>query len=85
MQIGMTKKIQSMSNIVEYTRQLPFQPEQKMFKAKWRNQEYHSDNIVNIEEWLQDKIDNVDYYDRLDVVQDKAINSFFDGTNTSKD
>ena len=85
MQIGMTKKIQSMSNIVEYTRKLPFQPEQKMFKAKWRNQEYHSDNVVNIEEWLQDKIDNVDYYDRLDVAQHKAINSFFDGTNTSKD
>jgi len=55
-----------------------------MFKAKWRNQEYHSNNIVNIEEWLQDKIDNVDYYDRLEVAQDKAINSFFDGT-TSKD
>ena len=74
-----------MSDIVEYTRKLPFQPEQKMFKAKWRNQEYHSNDRVNIEEWLQDKIDNVDYYDRLEVAQDKAINSFFDGTNTSKD
>lgn len=83
MQIGMTKKIQSMSNIVEYTRKLPFQPEQKMFKAKWRNQEYHSDNIVNIEEWLQDKIDNVDYYDRLEVAQDKAMTSFIEET-TSK-
>lgn len=77
--------MKSMSDIIEYTRKLPFQPEQKMFKAKWRNQEYHSNDRVNIEEWLQDKIDNVDYYDRLEVAQDKAINSFFEGTNTSKD
>lgn len=77
--------MKSMSDIIEYARKLPFQPEQKMFKAKWRNQEYHSNDRVNIEEWLQDKIDNIGYYDRLEVAQDKAINSFFDGTNTSKD
>jgi len=74
-----------MSSIVEYTRQRPFEPEQKMFKVRWRNQEYHSDDRANIEEWLQHKLDNIDYYDRVEAAQDKAMTSFFEGTNTSKD
>lgn len=69
--------------IIEYTRNVPF--EQKMFKAKWRTQEYHSDSRDKIVMWLQDKIDNADYYDNLEILQDRAMKSFFEGTNTSKD
>ncbi len=75
----------SMEDIIEYTRKLPFEPEQTMYKAKWMNQEYHSGSIEDIQEWLNEKITNVEKYKAIREAEDKAIRSFFEGTLTSKD
>ncbi len=84
--IGITMRMKnSMEEIIEYTRKLPFEPEQTMYKAKWMNQEYHSDSRANIEEWLNEKITNVERYKAIREAEDKAITSFFEGTTTSKD
>ena len=49
------------------------------------NQEYHSDSRANIEEWLNEKVTNVEKYKAIREAEDKAITSFFEGTTTSKD
>jgi len=75
----------SMEEIIEYTRKLPFEPEQTIYKAKWMNQECHSAIREDIVEWLEEKQRNVEKYKLIRELEDKAITSFFEGTTTSKD
>ncbi len=75
----------SMEDIIEYTRTLRDGTTQAMYRSKWMNQEYHSDSRANIEEWLNEKVTNVEKYKAIREAEDKAIHSFFEGTLTSKD
>ena len=75
----------SMEDIVEYTRTLRDGTKQAMYRSKWMNQEYHSDDKQDIIEWLLEKITNVEKYKAIRELEDKAITSFFEGTLTSKD
>lgn len=75
----------SMEDIIEYTRTLRDGTIQAMYRSKWMNQEYHSDNKQDIIEWLLEKITNVEKYKAIRELEDKAITSFFEGTLTSKD
>lgn len=84
--IGITMKMKnSMEDIIEYTRTLRDGTTQAMYRSKWMNQEYHSDSRANIEEWLNEKVTNVEKYKAIREAEDKAITSFFEGTTTSKD
>ena len=84
--IGTTMKMKnSMEDIVEYTRTLRDGTTQAMYRSKWMNQEYHSDDKQDIIEWLLEKITNVEKYKAIRELEDKAIHSFFEGTLTSKD
>ena len=84
--IGITMKMKnSMEDIVEYTRTLRDGSIQAMYRSKWMNQEYHSDDKQDIIEWLLEKITNVEKYKAIRELEDKAITSFFEGTLTSKD
>jgi hypothetical protein len=74
-----------MEDIVEYTRTLRNGTIQAMYRSKWMNQEYHSDSREDIQEWLLEKITNVEKYKAIREAEDKAIHSFFEGTTTSKD
>jgi hypothetical protein len=74
-----------MENVVKYTRKLPFQPEQEMFSAKYGNSTYHSDKREAVECWLINQKEYSEYDIQRGVIRDKAINSFFEGTTTSKD
>jgi hypothetical protein len=86
MLIGITMKMKnSMEDIIEYTRTLRDGTTQAMYRSKWMNQEYHSDDKQDIIEWLLEKITNVERYKAIREAEDKAITSFFEGTLTSKD
>jgi len=74
-----------MENIVEYTRKLPFQPEQTMHKVKFGNREYHSNKYEQAEEWLTYQKLNEVNAKQDELIRDKAITSFFKDTTTSKD
>ena len=75
----------SMEDIIEYTRTLRDGTTQAMYRSKWMNQEYHSDSREDIQEWLNEKVTNVEKYKAIRKAEDKAITSFFEGTLTSKD
>lgn len=75
----------NMEEIIEYTRTLRDGTTQAMYRSKWMNQEYHSDSREDIQEWLNEKITNVEKYKAIREAEDKAIHSFFEGTTTSKD
>jgi hypothetical protein len=84
--IGITMKTKnSMEDIIEYTRTLRDGTTQAMYRSKWMNQEYHSDSREDIQEWLNEKVTNVEKYKAIREAEDKAITSFFEGTTTSKD
>jgi len=84
--IGITMKMKnSMEDIIEYTRTLRDGTTQAMYRSKWMNQEYHSDDKQDIIEWLLEKVTNVERYKAIREAEDKAITSFFEGTTTSKD
>jgi hypothetical protein len=84
--IGITMKMKnSMEDIIGYTRTLRDGTTQAMYRSKWMNQEYHSDDKQDIIEWLLEKITNVERYKAIREAEDKAITSFFEGTLTSKD
>jgi hypothetical protein len=84
--IGITMKMKnSMEDIIEYTRTLRDGTTQAMYRSKWMNQEYHSDDKQDIIEWLLEKITNVEKYKAIRKAEDKAITSFFEGALTSKD
>lgn len=75
-----------MENIVEYTRKLPFQPEQTMYTVKFRSREYHSDTYETVVNWLaHQKAISIIEFRRSELIRDKAIISFFENTTTSKD
>jgi hypothetical protein len=84
--IGITMKMKNnMEDIIEYTRTLRDGTTQAMYRSKWMNQEYHSDSREDIQEWLNEKVTNVEKYKAIREAEDKAIHSFFEGTLTSKD
>ena len=74
-----------MEDIIEYTRTLRDGTTQAMYRSKWMNQEYHSDSREDIQEWLNEKANNLEKYKAIKEAECKAIKSFFDGTLTSKD
>lgn len=75
-----------MENIVEYTRKLPFQPEQTMYKAKFGSREYHSNAYETVANWLaHQKVTSIIESRQNELIRDKAITSFFKDTTTSKD
>jgi hypothetical protein len=76
--IGITMKMKnSMEDIIEYTRTLRDGTTQAMYRSKWMNQEYHSDSREDIQEWLNEKVTNVEKYKAIREAEDKAITSFF--------
>jgi hypothetical protein len=68
-------------DIKEYTRELRDGVIQTMYKTKWGNEEYHSSDLTKVEDWLEDKVTNHEYYKELMELEDKAIKAFLDIKN----
>jgi hypothetical protein len=69
--------------IIEYCN--PYQPDIPMFKCMIGNNGLHSADIEAVKAWRKDRIDNANEYKRIEELSKKAAESFFAGTNTSKD
>jgi hypothetical protein len=71
--------------VVEYTN--PCFPDKVMYKVLINNREFHTDNYGRLIDWAMEVLadeNGADYAERQSIT-DKAVESFFEGTNTSKD
>lgn len=69
--------------IVEYTN--PYYPDVVMYKVLINNREFHTDNYGRLIDWaLEVLADEPNQIERQSIT-DKAVESFFKDSNTSKD
>jgi hypothetical protein len=69
--------------VVEYTN--PYFPDKVMYKVLINNREFHTDNYGRLIDWAMEVIADLPYEAERQAITDKAVESFFEGTNTSKD
>ena len=69
--------------VVEYTN--PCFPERIMYKVLINNREFHTDDYGRLIDWAMEVLaDEPNIYEQQ-AITDKAIESFFKDSNTSKD
>ena len=69
--------------VVEYTN--PYYPDVVMYKVLINNREFHTDDYGRLIDWTMEVLsDEPNVYERQ-AITDKAIESFFKDSNTSKD
>ena len=69
--------------VVEYTN--PYYPDVVMYKVLINNREFHTDNYGRLINWAMEVLaDEPNIYEQQ-AITDKAIESFFKDSNTSKD
>ena len=69
--------------VVEYTN--PYYPDVVMYKVLINNREFHTDKYGRLINWAMEVLaDEPNIYEQQ-AITDKAIESFFKDSNTSKD
>jgi hypothetical protein len=69
--------------VVEYTN--PYYPDIVMYKVLINNREFHTDNYGRLIDWAMEVLaDEPNIYEQQ-AITDKAVESFFKDSNTSKD
>ena len=69
--------------VVEYTN--PYYPDIVMYKVLINNREFHTDNYGRLIDWAMEAlVDEPNIYEQQ-AITDRAIESFFKDSNTSKD
>jgi hypothetical protein len=69
--------------IVEYIN--PYYPDVVMYKVLINNREFHTDDYGRLIDWAIKSIANLPNEEVSQSITDKAIESFFKDSNTSKD
>lgn len=69
--------------VVEYTN--PYFPERTMYKVLINNREFHTDDYGSLVDWAYEAIAKIDTSGEYNKITDKAVESFFKDSNTSKD
>ena len=69
--------------VVEYTN--PYYPDKVMYKVLINNREFHTDDYGRLIDWAMEVLaDEPNIYEQQ-TITDKAVESFFKDSNTSKD
>lgn len=69
--------------VVEYTN--PYYPDVVMYKVLINNREFHTDNYGRLIDWAMEVLaDEPNIYEQQ-AITDKAVESFFKDSDTSKD
>jgi len=69
--------------VVEYTN--PYYPDVVMYKVLINNREFHTDDYGRLIDWAMEVLaDEPNVYEHQ-AITDKAVESFFKDSNTSKD
>ena len=69
--------------VVEYTN--PYYPDIVMYKVLINNREFHTDNYGRLIDWAMEVIADLPYEKERQSITDKAVESFFKDSDTSKD
>ena len=69
--------------VVEYTN--PYYPDVVMYKVLINNREFHTDDYGRLIDWAMKVIADLPYEAERQSITDKAVESFFKDSNTSKD
>ena len=69
--------------VIEYTN--PYFPDKVMYKVLINNREFHTDNYGRLIDWAMEVIADLPYEAERQAITDKAVESFFKDSNTSKD
>ena len=68
---------------VEYTN--PYYPDVVMYKVLINNKEFHTDDYGRLIDWALEVLANEPNQIERQAITDKAVESFFKDSNTSKD
>ena len=69
--------------VVEYTN--PYFPDKVMYKVLINNREFHTDDYGRLIDWAMEVLADEPNQMELQAITDKAVESFFKDSNTSKD
>jgi hypothetical protein len=69
--------------VVEYTN--PYYPDVVMYKVLINNREFHTDNYGRLIDWALEVLADEPNQVARQAITDKAVESFFKDSNTSKD
>ena len=69
--------------VVEYTN--PCFPDVVMYKVLINNREFHTDNYGRLIDWAMEVLADEPNQIECQAITDKAVESFFKDSNTSKD
>ena len=69
--------------VVEYTN--PYYPDVVMYKCLINNREFHTDNYGRLIDWALEVLADEPNQVERQAITDKAVESFFKDSNTSKD
>ncbi len=69
--------------IVEYIN--PYFPDKQMYKCKIGNDEFHTDDYGRLIDWVLIGLADEPNQAERQAITDKAVESFFKDSNTSKD
>ena len=69
--------------VVEYTN--PYYPDKVMYKVLINNREFHTDDYGRLIDWAIEAIADLPNEETRQSITDKAVESFFKDSNTSKD
>jgi len=69
--------------VVEYTN--PYYPDKVMYKILINNKEFHTDDYGRLIDWALEVLADEPNRIERETITDKAVESFFKDSNTSKD
>ena len=69
--------------LVEYTN--PYYPDVVMYKVLINNREFHTDDYGRLIDWAMEVLVDEPNKVEREAITDKAVESFFKDSNTSKD
>jgi len=69
--------------VVEYTN--PYFPDKVMYKILINNKEFHTDDYGRLIDWALEVLADESNQIERQAITDKAVESFFKDSNTSKD
>lgn len=69
--------------VVKYTN--PNFPDKVMYKILINNREFHTDDYGRLIDWAMEVLADLPYEAERQSITDKAVESFFKDSNTSKD
>ena len=69
--------------VIEYTN--PYFPDKVMYKVLINNREFHTDDYGRLIDWALEVLADEPSRIEREAITDKAVESFFKDSNTSKD